>query len=486
MTKKDIVLSELYKLIKEIVDNKALDTPITEATLRAAATELEKLAIRLIEKDPEEVFVEIIDEYHEAVDAEALLSPGIATIIQDSKECIYLPVYKGNIGFDTHTHISQDTRFDLASITKLFTVLEALKLNQDGLFDINQMVDEYDASYFKKLHVTVADLLRFKYELQTKGRLDEANITSQQFFRRLFRPQIGPNTHIYSDIPFIIAKMLMANNEMKFFSDYLGELGLLSVGYDTNGTITGGYDHRVADPKARLLQDYSITPGHAGLFGTADDLIKVFDGLNNGFLTQESLDMLLSPGTTERYAPTYDKEGRQTGQKPIVRGMGVYIEHPDGLRVGEVIPGSSKRAFAITGYTGGYAGYDLQNGFASVILANPISIEATAAKVLVSRVPEGNKTLLDKNGVPFEEGTTIVSNYVDGKKNITVLSPEGFELEVKRPYTNLMNGIKMAQFYTLLKLRLTKRVAKALAKSDLMVEHIDEMYSGGKDFGRGR
>ena len=485
MNREEIIKREFTNIIQELKDNQALDSIQANETLAEAARELEKTALSLAVKDPEQVLAEILDEYYDAVDAEALLSPGVAAIIQDSQEHIYVPVYRGNIGFDTQTQISKDTRFDLASITKLFTVLEALKLNQDGLFDVYQMVDEFESSYFKKLHVTVADLLRFKYELRTKGRLDEPNITSQQFFRRLFRPEIGPNKHIYSDIPFIIAKMLMSSNDPRFFTDYLEELGVLSLGYDTNGVITGGYDDKAHDPKARLLQSFSITPGHAGLFGTADDMIRVFDGLNNGFLNKGSIEMMLSPGTRERFTPAIDKEGKEY-QKPIVRGMGVYIEHPDGLRVGEVIPGSSKYAFAITGYTGGYAGYDLKNGFASVILANPISIEATKAKVLVSRVPEGNKTLLDKNGVPYPEGTTIVSNYANDKKNITVLDPEGSELEVQRPYTNLMNGVKMAQFHTLLKLRLTKRVALALTKSDLMVDHINDEYSGGKDFGRGK
>ena len=483
MNREEIIKREVFNIISELKANRALHGYMADQSLGDIARELEETAKQLATMYPDEVMMKIRKDYFEAVSAEALLSPGIATVIEDSKDRIYLARYEGNVGDDTGTLVSKDTRFDYASITKLFTVLEALKLNQDGLFDINQIISEIDKSPYNMLHVTVADILRFQYELQTPKRIDEPDITTAQFYRRLLRPKIGPNKYVYSDIPYIIVKTLMPNSR-KFFTDYYDELGLLSVGYDINGTITGGYDFEaVADEKARQMMRLGIQPGHAGLFGTADDLIKVFDALNKGFLSEESLQMLLSPGTTDKYTPRYDQDGRQIGLKPIVRGMGVYIEHPDGLKVGEVIPGLSKKAFAITGFTGGYASYDLQNGLSSVILANPLTIAATGAKVLANKVPAGNRYLLSKDGTPFEAGTTIISNYVDHKKNVNIIAPDGTPLE-NRAYTNIMNNLKIQQLYTLLKLRLTKRVALALANSDLLVEHINEEFAGGKNFGK--
>ena len=480
MEKQEIIKREMFNIIANLKANQNINGEMANESIANMARELEKTAADLMLYSPEEVMLKVKKDYFEAVDTEALIAPGMAAVIEDSKDHIYLAKYDGNIGDETQTLVSKDTRFDYASITKLFTVLEALKLNQDGLFDIHQIIAEIDRSPYKTLNITVADILRFKYELQTRGRIDEPGITTAQFFRKLLRPKVGLNSHTYSDIPFIIAKTLMPNSR-KFFTDYYNELGLLSVGYDTSGTITGGYDFEaVADEKARQMMRLGIQPGHAGLFGTADDLIGVFDSLNKGFLSQDSLDMMLSPGTNEKYAPKFDSEGREIGLKPINRGMGVYIEHPEGLRVGEVIPGLSKYAFAITGFTGGYAAYDLKNGFSSVILANPLTIAATNAKVLVNKVPENNRYLLNKDGQPFAAGTVIVSNY-DGRKNINIYTPEMQHIEY-RAYTNILNSLKLQQIYTLLKLRLTKRVALALANSDLLVEHINEEYSGGKKF----
>ncbi len=483
MEKEEIIKREFFNIISELKANQKLHGEVANDSIAKMARELESTARELDVNTPEEVFIKIRRDYFNAVSAEALLSPGIATVIEDSKDRIYLARYDGDLADETKTLVSKDTRFDYASITKLFTVLEALKLNQDGLFDINQIVAEIEKSPYKTLNVTVADILRFKYELQTAGRIDDPNIATTVFYRRLLRPKLGMNAYTYSDVPYIIAKTLMPNSR-KFFTDYYEELGLLSVGYDITGPITGGYDFEaVADEKARLMMRLGIQPGHAGLFGTADDLIKVFDALNNGFLSEDSLEQLLSSGTDKYYVPKYDNDGKEIGLKPVNRGMGVYVEHPEGLKVGEVVPGLSNKAFAITGFTGGYASYDLVNGFSSVILANPLSIEATKSKVLVNRVPEDNKYLLDKVGNPLKEGSIIVSNYIQSekKKNINIFDSNGEQIE-NRAYTNMLNSLKEQQLYTLLKLRLTKRVALALANSDLLVEHINEEYSGGKKF----
>lgn len=481
MEKEELIKTELFKIITELKANQNIHADLANQSIETMGKELEQIALFLTNHSPEEALDLVRRDYFEAVSAQALTAPGIATVIEDTKDRIYLSRYEGNIGDETGTLVSKNTRFDLASITKLFTVLEALKLNEDGLFDIHKIVSEFHKSPYKTLDVTVADLLRFKYELQTTKRIDEPDITTAQFFRRLLRPKMGPNAHVYSDIPFIIAKTLMPNST-KFFTDYYEELGLLSLGYDMSGTVTGGYDFEaVADGKARQMERLGIQPGHAGLFGTADDIAQVFEALNKGFLSPESLQELLSSGTTEKYTPTYDELGREVSYRPIVRGMGVYIEHPEGLKVGEVIPGLSKQAFAITGYTGGYAACDLANGFSSIILANPITIAATQAKVLYRQVPKNNRYLLSKNGEPFKAGTTIISNYDNGRKNINIFNETG-ELIEQRAYTNLLNNLKLQQLYTLLKLRLIKRVALKLANSDLLVDHIEEEFSGGKKF----
>ena len=69
--------------------------------------------------------------------------------------------------------MTEDTIFDIASITKLFTSLSILKLVQDKTISLNDEITKY-APEFKNLKgVTIFDLLTFRTPLKTNGRIDE-------------------------------------------------------------------------------------------------------------------------------------------------------------------------------------------------------------------------------------------------------------------------------------------------------------------------
>ena len=77
------------------------------------------------------------------------------------------------INFDQENHmisdiekISEDTIFDLASTTKLFTSLSILKLVQDNFIKLEDKITKY-APQFKNLQeVTIFDLISFKVPLK--------------------------------------------------------------------------------------------------------------------------------------------------------------------------------------------------------------------------------------------------------------------------------------------------------------------------------
>ena len=479
--KEKIIRRILAEVLKEFKDNQALDSEGAKLTYEILRNELSYTAIELLEKSPDEVYDAIIKRYTETVTAISKLSPGIATALEDLQNNIYLSSYMGDIGDETKTKVTKDTRFDLASITKMFTALEALKLNQDGLFDIYSIIDEINLSPYKTLHINVLDIMRFKYELITKARIDEKGISSPEFYRRLLRPSIGKNKYIYSDIPYIIAKTLLPNMH-EFFAEYYDELGYTTLGYNIDGVITGGADFLgVSDSKARQMMRLGIQPGHAGLFGTVDDVLKVGEILDNGFLSKDSLDMLVSSGTSDYYTPLYGPTGALVKYTAINHGTGVFIEHPEGLAVSEVIPGLSKHAFSATGYTGTYATYDLINGFATAFLPNPISIAATPPNYLGYTCDENNHDLLEVDGIPYPNGTIIMSKYDSGKKIINAYNPS-HHISSNRTYTSMTNQLKTEQLYTVYKLRLAKKVSLALAQSELQVDYINKKYSGGKTF----
>ena len=62
--------------------------------------------------------------------------------------------------------------FDLASLTKLFTGLCAMKLKEEGLLDLSRPVFSYDPRFTGLKDVTVGELMAFAVELRTPGRVD--------------------------------------------------------------------------------------------------------------------------------------------------------------------------------------------------------------------------------------------------------------------------------------------------------------------------
>ena len=100
--------------------------------------------------------------------------------------------------------VKENSVFDLASLTKLFTGLCALRLKEDGLLDIGRPVFSYDPRFTELKDVTVEQLMSFTAELKTPGRVDECR-DREEALRCLFGTVStgAPKGRAYSDIPSI-------------------------------------------------------------------------------------------------------------------------------------------------------------------------------------------------------------------------------------------------------------------------------------------
>ncbi len=457
---KGIITKEKSKLINELISNGKLKKYGYLIDMFEKET---YLLLEMIDRNPIDIYNEIIKEYLKIVKGISMITPGLSTGIKDSKSNIYLYTYDGITC--SGNEINENTRFDVASVTKLFTSLEALKMHEDGLIDLNKNVSQINKKY-KNLNIPIEKMAKFYYELRTDGRLDD-DISFEELQRRLsFTKIISDNTFLYSDIPFIILKDLLPYSD-KYFKKYFNdELNMLQTSYDNFGIITGGSDNLPYDSKARLFEKYNIYPGHAGIYSTSYDLVKLFDGLNNDFLSSNSIKNLITPAHDEHILLDNDeslKLKKDNNIYNVTRAMGVYIKHPEGIKVCELTDVLSTDAFAITGFTGSYAVFDLKNGLTANILANPLSSD----KIRKITIDNKKFTIADchkkiKDGTQFK---------VCGK-----VSQVGDE---KIPFTRITNTLKESQIYTLLKLRLAKKVLMKKAEilnSELLKENVDETF----------
>lgn len=291
--------------------------------------------------------------------------------------------------------ITETTRFDLASITKLFTSIQLLKNQEMGKLDLNQTLKEYNPEF--KLNVPMKEILTFNYDIKTNGRINEVASTEEEALKMIQHMKIEEvNTHLYSDMGYIAVNKANPDHVEEFKKYFNDEMGLQYTGYeiDEKDIVTGGtLDHLrcVHDPKARIIHH----AGSAGVFSTSLDLVKLYDALRDGFLSVESLKEMIDPTLDPKYITEdmmylLDENGDlkldSKGNKiPITRGM-EYRWHELGFAHSEVAPSESDHAFSATGFTGTWMTIDPvdytdpKTWMTANILTNPISSSETGQK----------------------------------------------------------------------------------------------------------
>lgn len=468
-----IIIEEMYKIIYELVINGKLKEyhPIVEMFM----DEKEELT-SMIDKSPEEVYATIIKEYLMKVEGIAKLVPGLTTGIKDAKVGTEIYTYSGKTK-ENGEKVDEHTRFDIASVTKLFTTTLALKLSEEGKFSLDRLVSSYKGGKYKYLNIPAEEMAKYYYELRTPGRLDDV-FSKNELNKRLSETSVvKEKTFVYSDIPFIILKDIIPDSDEYFKKYFNDEMKMLNTSYDYFGFLTGGEEdelNMVHDPKARVMERYGINPGHAGVFSTSRDLVKFSDALRNGFLSDDSLRKMITPVVKtpmlldENGNPIMkrDKNGNAIEPINILRAMGVQIKHPEGIRVSDFPLSVSDTAFVMTGFTGSHMVVDLKNGLTTNILANPISDNGQREVVI-----DNKKFIIRDCGRVFEDGTKFkVVN-----RTSEVYDKEG-NLITKVPYTRITNTLKEEQINVLLKLRLAKNCLIRKAEFESEKDEIHDVF----------
>lgn len=269
--------------------------------------------------------------------------------------------------------MQEDTIFDLASVTKVFTSISILKLVEDGTININDSITEY-APQFKNLsNVKISDLIAFQVPLKTSKRVDKASSReeAEEILFDIAVDKENNNLNPYTDMGAMVLKYVIEGASGLSYGDYLEKNVISKLGLnDTHIVVPDTKIDRVAstnfgvrlleekdsytrdysspngvvnDPKARILgQEEGNLSGHAGLFATVKDMATLGKALANGsILSRESIEEL----ARNRTGKTVDGK--------IVQHLGylVYVKNPnsDSSDVYHALSGNS---FTSSGRTG--------------------------------------------------------------------------------------------------------------------------------------
>jgi CubicO group peptidase (beta-lactamase class C family) len=301
--------------------------------------------------------------------------PGAQALVTDRDGALW----RFEIGVRRHggAPVTADTRYDLASLTKVVATLSAvLALASEGELDLDDPVRRFIASAGWFQQPTLGDATVRQLLTHTSGLPNWTPIFARASNRltalanALQTPiEHPPGTFIYSDIGFItlgaIVERVAGERLDRFVQTRLhGPLGMHATGFGPlDGVPVAATEHcgwrsrllegEVHDENAWALEGVA---GHAGLFGTADDLARYA----RAWLRH---DPLLAPETLLLEAT---REAVRDGDAR--RGLGWQLAAPQASSGARL----SASAFGHTGFTGTSLWIDPERDLAFVLLSNRV------------------------------------------------------------------------------------------------------------------
>ena len=311
--------------------------------------------------------------------------------------------------------LAEDAIFDLASLTKLFTGLLVMRLNAEGKLDLRRPVTDYAPQFAQLSNVSVDAVLGFEVGLTTPGRVDAAP-TPAEALQRLYAIQPGAVTgRAYSDMHAMVLRFVIEGAAGERYNQALNRRILLPLGMENTTNVVSAErrslcvscdgEHRIErgqyilrrtepgfphDPKAAML--YPESCGHAGLFSTRGDMVKLCQGLLKGdVIPRESL-LAMSRNRTGHLRPD--------GTYQQYLGAQCYVKHPV-QRHSEVPPYMGEGAVSLSGFTGHHISVDAERGLFALFLGSRCQNRLTVL------LPEAGKTLVDYGLNPDGTGQVL-------------------------------------------------------------------------------
>jgi len=267
--------------------------------------------------------------------------PGAVLLIAQEEDIVFFDTVGNRTLRPQSLPMEKETRFDLASLTKpLATTLAAMKLVEENLLDLDEPIssliepfpwrDKADITPRLLLNHSsgLADWKPYYLEL-IKLPIKERKPAVRRLIMEESLHKEPQTVSLYSDLGFIVLEWIIEIMTGKDLSSFLNTtfyqpLGLQNLHLDTvallpineQGLYAATEDcpwrkeiiqGHVHDENAYALGGYS---GHAGLFGTAQDiftltttLVNIYHGYNSGLLKSKTVRTFLSrqeivPGST--------------------------------------------------------------------------------------------------------------------------------------------------------------------------------------------
>ena len=296
-------------------------------------------------------------------------------LIEGLSTCIYLPDINGEYklkfvggktseGFD----VNDETLFDIASITKMYTLLLTFKLEEFGYLSLNNKIVDLDSRFTGLEDFTIKDLILLCGILYTNGNVkDGVDINdANKILQTVYLKSNDRNANTYTDLGMIVLSKVIEKimseklgrevlfdeimNEYLFKPFDLNSTKFNPVNYNLAGN--GNKEGLVHDPKARILGG---AVGSAGIFTNADDLAKLAKEMYLvNYANYDYIKNLVSPKNLKSMGTVTFPNAPQNNKGLV----GLYQKNPDRENkwLNPLVYGDN--SFTAQGFTGAAASFD--------------------------------------------------------------------------------------------------------------------------------
>lgn len=216
--------------------------------------------------------------------------------------------------------MKEDFLFDIASLTKTFTAILVHKAIERGFFSLSDSITDIDPRFIHLQQVTISDLLTHSTEIWTNGYLGDVK-SKDEFYDLLFHSYVKGTQHKYIDVHYMILAVLLEKiYDLTYREIVVRDIieplhlkhtvfqvskddSLVSCNYQiVDGKEVTSIVNVPHDTKARIAYQLGFTTGHAGIFTTASDLLKILISLMDGKETLLKRETVISMFQHDDYA----------------------------------------------------------------------------------------------------------------------------------------------------------------------------------------
>lgn len=342
-------------------------------------------------KDLDTIMYEVIENIKEETKRfiESKNKDGIS-YMSGFSSAIYLPTFDnsgeinllltGGVGSKENENlkINSSTMFDIASVTKLFTLILTLKLSEEGIINLNDKIADINPDFKGLEDYTFNDLIRMHGILYTDGNVATAPSEREAFriLKTLYLKDNSKDSNNYTDFgAIVIGKTIERIMSERYgrtvtLNDIMNEYiykkaGMTNTTFNPSGiniSGNGGYDSLVHDPKARILGGMV---GSAGIFTTSSDLNRLAKSLYSVNYANMGL---ISKLNLQRLGEVTFPSAKQSNKG----NLGIYVKHPEGYNKTFTPSVFSTNSFSHQGWTGAVALFDPNNNIHFNFLPNAI------------------------------------------------------------------------------------------------------------------